>query len=281
MAAAKAGLCTPRSSKEYSFLEEKDVLMHESPHRISADEVSLRSARVAFRRRGRRHPLVSRGHSAPPQDPWVVREWKRRGLLSPSSNVHSQQELVELTGDASWFVRRNRRTPHSFDSRIAFDDSATSWVARRNWHSQARFSHGVKSRHSVGEHLRAPKLEKRNSAILLDIQARLPQPPKVTQLDRDGEQQKISDGDPNPVGSSSSLLDARRHEHGPQVFLTLYDLTSTCVNSVAHAVGLGVYHSGIEVYGIEYAFDNHTSDGCGVVWHVHCRRESHTHPRTL
>ena len=133
----------------------------------------------------------------------------------------------------------------------------------------------MKTRHSTGA--RPQRLEPRNSAILLDIQARLPQPPLAAQLERDGEQHTASDGQPSPVGSSMAMLDARRHEHGSEVYLTLYYLTATCVNSMAHAVGLWVYHSGIEVHGIEYAFDNHTSDGCGVVWHVIAVR--HPNPR--
>jgi len=41
----------------------------------------------------------------------------------------------------------------------------------------------------------------------------------------------------------------------PQVELTLYDLC-TCCNQAAHLIGVGVYHTGIVVEGLEYTYDN-------------------------
>ena len=42
MGETTTGVRTPRGSKEYPFLEEKEVLMRESPNRISEDEVCAR-----------------------------------------------------------------------------------------------------------------------------------------------------------------------------------------------------------------------------------------------
>ncbi|CEL97401.1 unnamed protein product [Vitrella brassicaformis CCMP3155] len=43
---------------------------------------------------------------------------------------------------------------------------------------------------------------------------------------------------------------------GARVFLNVYDLTNGCVkfNDVALRIGTGMYHTGVEVYGVEYAF---------------------------
>jgi hypothetical protein len=40
---------------------------------------------------------------------------------------------------------------------------------------------------------------------------------------------------------------------GAQVFLNVYDLT-TEMNSWTYWCGVGVFHAGVEVYGIEYAY---------------------------
>ncbi|KAA8541973.1 hypothetical protein F0562_023125 [Nyssa sinensis] len=53
-------------------------------------------------------------------------------------------------------------------------------------------------------------------------------------------------------GSSGSL----------PVFLNVYDLTS--INSYAYWLGLGVYHSGVQVHGVEYAFGAHEYPTTGI-----------------
>ncbi|XP_023766314.1 deSI-like protein At4g17486 [Lactuca sativa] len=46
------------------------------------------------------------------------------------------------------------------------------------------------------------------------------------------------------------------------VFLNVYDLTS--MNSYAYWLGLGVYHSGVQVHGVEYAFGSHEHATTGI-----------------
>ncbi|KAF9613650.1 hypothetical protein IFM89_009538 [Coptis chinensis] len=46
------------------------------------------------------------------------------------------------------------------------------------------------------------------------------------------------------------------------VYLNVYDLTS--MNEYAYWVGLGVYHSGVQVHGIEYAFGAHDFPTTGI-----------------
>ncbi|CAI9773675.1 unnamed protein product [Fraxinus pennsylvanica] len=46
------------------------------------------------------------------------------------------------------------------------------------------------------------------------------------------------------------------------VYLNVYDLTS--INGYAYWLGLGVYHSGIQVHAVEYAFGAHESSTTGI-----------------
>ncbi|KAI3773468.1 hypothetical protein L1987_47998 [Smallanthus sonchifolius] len=46
------------------------------------------------------------------------------------------------------------------------------------------------------------------------------------------------------------------------VYLNVYDLTS--MNGCAYWLGLGVYHSGVQVYGVEYAFGSHEQSTTGI-----------------
>ncbi|KAI3684348.1 hypothetical protein L6452_33571 [Arctium lappa] len=47
------------------------------------------------------------------------------------------------------------------------------------------------------------------------------------------------------------------------VHLNVYDLTS--MNGCAHWLGIGVYHSGVEVHGVEYAFGSHENATTGII----------------
>ncbi|KAI4337269.1 hypothetical protein L6164_015705 [Bauhinia variegata] len=46
------------------------------------------------------------------------------------------------------------------------------------------------------------------------------------------------------------------------VYLNVYDLTP--INGYAYWLGLGVYHSGVQVHGVEYAFGAHEHDTTGI-----------------
>ncbi|KAJ8774214.1 hypothetical protein K2173_009645 [Erythroxylum novogranatense] len=46
------------------------------------------------------------------------------------------------------------------------------------------------------------------------------------------------------------------------VYLNVYDLTP--VNGYAYWLGLGVYHSGVQVHGVEYAFGAHENSSTGI-----------------
>ncbi|KAM0918458.1 hypothetical protein ACQ4PT_008981 [Festuca glaucescens] len=54
--------------------------------------------------------------------------------------------------------------------------------------------------------------------------------------------------------------------HGPSasspVFLNVYDVTPA--NGYARWLGLGVYHSGVQVHGVEYAYGAHEGAGSGI-----------------
>ena len=53
----------------------------------------------------------------------------------------------------------------------------------------------------------------------------------------------------------------RGGEEGATVYLQVYDLVD---NSWLHSLGVGIYHSGVEIYGVEYAFGGHEYDAPGV-----------------
>ncbi|RZB58004.1 DeSI-like protein isoform A [Glycine soja] len=46
------------------------------------------------------------------------------------------------------------------------------------------------------------------------------------------------------------------------VYLNVYDLTP--INGYAYWLGLGVYHSGVQVHGVEYGFGAHERDTTGI-----------------
>ncbi|CAA0810098.1 PPPDE putative thiol peptidase family protein [Striga hermonthica] len=54
----------------------------------------------------------------------------------------------------------------------------------------------------------------------------------------------------------------RRRGSAHQVNLNVYDLTS--INGYAYWLGLGVYHSAVEVNGVEYAFGGHEYETTGI-----------------
>ncbi|XP_074583347.1 deSI-like protein At4g17486 [Curcuma longa] len=54
----------------------------------------------------------------------------------------------------------------------------------------------------------------------------------------------------------------RRPEASASVYLNVYDLTP--INGYAYWVGLGVYHSGVQVHGVEYAYGAHEHPMTGI-----------------
>lgn len=57
-------------------------------------------------------------------------------------------------------------------------------------------------------------------------------------------------------------LSSKRKTGSVPVYLNVYDLTS--INGYAYWLGLGVYHSGVQVHGVEYAFGAHELPTTGI-----------------
>ena len=189
-----------------------------------------------------------------PPTPWVVRAWRERGLIS--GGVATLEQLEELHAD-SWIVRRNRKSPHVVVGAPTAETG--SWLARRNRHCG---------------HSGAPrrKLEP-PGAIDSWVRAKLPravqplraQPASVSPCTSfDSLSSCLSSGSSGDsllgamagAGMPLSRLEASSEPGGaarPSVSLALYDLC-TCCNGVAHRLGVGVYHSGIVVEGLEYTY---------------------------
>ncbi|KAK9080607.1 hypothetical protein SSX86_000365 [Deinandra increscens subsp. villosa] len=53
-----------------------------------------------------------------------------------------------------------------------------------------------------------------------------------------------------------------RRDGSVPVHLNVYDLTS--INGYAYWLGIGVYHSGVQVHGVEYAFGSHEHSSTGI-----------------
>ena len=128
-------------------------------------------------------------------------------------------------------MRRNRHTPH-----VAETDhvSSASWVARRN-HSEKKSTSQVKRQLSEAtpSSRRTSRSRSRSGAYFLEAMSdKMRAPPHAT--------------------PAADLGDADEESARPRVWLTLYDLASC--NACAHHVGLGIYHSGIEVHGVEYTY---------------------------
>ncbi|XP_038996253.1 deSI-like protein At4g17486 isoform X2 [Hibiscus syriacus] len=65
-----------------------------------------------------------------------------------------------------------------------------------------------------------------------------------------------------PSNSSLKRGQSSRGSNGSLVYLNVYDLTP--LNNYLYWFGLGVFHSGIEVYGLEYGFGAHEYPTSGV-----------------
>lgn len=58
------------------------------------------------------------------------------------------------------------------------------------------------------------------------------------------------------------MISRKRRTGKVPVYLNVYDLTS--MNGYAYWLGLGVYHSGVQVHGLEYAFGAHENSTTGI-----------------
>ncbi|CAM8964105.1 unnamed protein product [Rhodiola kirilowii] len=58
------------------------------------------------------------------------------------------------------------------------------------------------------------------------------------------------------------ILPKKQRRGAVPVYLNVYDVSS--INGFAYWVGLGVYHSGVQVHGVEYAFGAHDRSSTGV-----------------
>ncbi|KAG6772875.1 hypothetical protein POTOM_024301 [Populus tomentosa] len=58
------------------------------------------------------------------------------------------------------------------------------------------------------------------------------------------------------------MLNRKKKTGTVPVYLNVYDLTT--VNGYAYWVGLGVYHSGVQVHGVEYGFGAHDHETTGI-----------------
>ncbi|CAD6991694.1 desumoylating isopeptidase 2 [Ceratitis capitata] len=66
----------------------------------------------------------------------------------------------------------------------------------------------------------------------------------------------------SPNKHSEKVSSTPQKPHEEPVFLNVYDLLR--LNDFTKTVGLGVYHTGIEVYGVEYGFTGRSSSRSGI-----------------
>ncbi|KAL6509524.1 hypothetical protein OROGR_022834 [Orobanche gracilis] len=58
------------------------------------------------------------------------------------------------------------------------------------------------------------------------------------------------------------IIGRKRKTGATPVYLNVYDLTP--INGYAYWLGLGIYHSGVQVHGVEYAFGAHENSTTGI-----------------
>ncbi|KAH7688354.1 PPPDE peptidase domain-containing protein [Dioscorea alata] len=58
------------------------------------------------------------------------------------------------------------------------------------------------------------------------------------------------------------VFSSKRRDGSVPVYLNVYDLTP--INGYAYWLGLGVYHSGVQVHGVEYAYGAHENPTTGI-----------------
>ncbi|KAL2321541.1 hypothetical protein Fmac_025920 [Flemingia macrophylla] len=65
-----------------------------------------------------------------------------------------------------------------------------------------------------------------------------------------------------PLSTSSERVQNNERKRSSMVYLNVYDLTPA--NNYLYVFGVGIFHSGIEVYGMEYGFGAHEFSTSGV-----------------
>lgn len=66
----------------------------------------------------------------------------------------------------------------------------------------------------------------------------------------------------HPHGAAAASSSSSSTSSSSPVFLNVYDVTPA--NGYARWLGLGVYHSGVQVHGVEYAYGAHEGNGSGI-----------------
>ena len=111
--------------------------------------------------------------TGPDSNSWLVAEWKRRGILDHTPTEAEMDHFMR----ASWFLRRNKNSPHVASASNGDITPNRSWLARRNR------SNSADQQHSTGEP--GTGLSRRN--FLIDVvQGRLPKPPTPVALRKEG-----------------------------------------------------------------------------------------------
>lgn len=207
---------------------------------------------------------------------WVVQAWRERGLLSEADqNVRTREDLAKMHGD-SWFIRRNKQVPPRLGpSRSASINAGenSGWLARRNRKS-TRASCDCSSRPPLRR--QSSLLEQAiHAKLTLGVKPLLAEPAKISPCPSyDGSDDTHAQAIAQPpaarsAGAEEAALAELDSSDPPNVYLTLYDLYASCNALCAHWWGIGLYHSGILLQGVEYTFDNIASTvGSGVIAHT-------------
>eukprot|EP00965_Chrysotila_dentata_P244889 6206229-Pleurochrysis_carterae.AAC.2 len=164
---------------------------------------------------------------------WLLNQWQQRGLLGMDCDAADLEALKA----GSWFVRRNRHSPNVAVPRRpaalpASPAPRPKFVATRSRSTLSAVFHTcLAPQHKVAAAT---------------------------------EQRAADDGMVRKGAGARWSTSTRRLS---SVFLNVYDLLPCANRAFCHCLGLGVYHSGIELAGIEYTFDHHGEHGPGVIWH--------------
>lgn len=180
------------------------------------------------------------GLSMPGEHSWLTEQWRKRGILSMGEDV---VEAVQKLAGTSWVARRHKKLSKSRGGRDAF--------ARK--FSREKGADAAISRISDDNNVRRKSLAITASGS--------PEPSRFRSF--------IESNIPTPTRIASKVTLASNHDSSPsvqinvisedtEVYLVVYDL-SCCWNALCHPLGVGAYHSGIEIGGLEYMYDGTSS----------------------